>query len=76
MKVEVTIAHNELMQAIHEYVAEKIGQTVALDSLKLYVKSKENYRLKTFERAELIVTTKPLPSKPMDAETELQAAID
>lgn len=77
MKVEITITHAELLRIVAEHVSDKTGSLVVTNDVKLYVKSKNNYRLKTWEDAAVIVTTKPPVegSKPMDAETEIKAEV-
>jgi hypothetical protein len=75
MKIEVVIGHTELLEMISEYVENKVGHVIDISNIHLYVKSKENFRLKTFEAAELTVTNKPMPSNPMDKDTELKADI-
>jgi hypothetical protein len=54
MKVALTLTHEEIITALREHLKEQVGH-LDVGEVKLYVKSKENYRLKTYELAATLI---------------------
>ena len=77
MKIDVTINYDELKKIIAERISEKVGEFIAPDSVKLYVKSKNNYRARTWEEASIVISSKSMgdPTEPVGPETELKAEV-
>ena len=57
MKIDIVVTQKEIQEVLAAYVADKVGHAINAENVKLYVKSKNNYRLKTWEEAELCVST-------------------
>jgi len=84
MKIDIVVTQKEIQEVLANYVAEKVGHAINAENVKLFVKSKNNYRLKTWEEAELCVSTVGIEntfaggtqkSEPIDAGTELKATV-
>lgn len=44
MKVDLELTHDEVLQAVLEYVRSRSGVSVTMEEIKLEVKSNQNYR--------------------------------
>jgi hypothetical protein len=58
MKVVVTIDHALIVDMIHAHLVSKLGEdaTPSKENIKVLVRSKQNYRDKSWEQGELQVT--------------------
>jgi len=76
MRIDVTITHAELLNLIAQHVQDAVGRHIDTSSIRLYVRSKNNYRMKTWEDAELRVTNAMKEEKePIAPDTELKAEV-
>ena len=76
MKITLSITEPELIEVIKSHILSK---TEGLDvgEVRLYVMSKNNYRVKTWEPAHIIIKNyQPEPSGVPQEETEVRAEVD
>jgi hypothetical protein len=66
VKIKIEIDETLIRELIANHVREQLGSlTLSADDVKLYVKSKQNYR-STWEECSIIVTNEPSGSLELD----------